>query len=84
MALDTLTNDDIVKLRSYFTEGSQVLGDMEALKEGLAETTKALATELNVKPAELTAALKIHHKQSLIDHQEKNATIESILEAAGK
>ena len=84
MALDTLTNDDIVKLRSFFTEGSQVLGDMEALKEGLAETTKALATELNVKPAELTAALKIHHKQSLIDHQEKNATIESILEAAGK
>lgn len=84
MALDALTNDDIVKLRSFFTEGSQVLGDMEALKEGLAETTKALATELNVKPGELTAALKIHHKQSLMEHQDKMSTIESILEAAGK
>jgi Mn-dependent DtxR family transcriptional regulator len=84
MSLNALSNDDIVKLRSFFTEGSQVLGDIEALKEGLTETTKALAAELDVKPGELTAALKIHHKQSLIEHQDKMTTIETILEAAGK
>ena len=79
MSLEQLSSDDIVKLRSFFKEGSQVLGDVESLNEGLKETAKALANELNVKPAELMKALKLHHKQALAEEQDKMSTVETLL-----
>lgn len=66
------------------TEGCQVLQEIEDLNEGLADTIKAIAEEIEVKPAQLKKAIKIAHKNSMIEEREKLDEIDDILQAAGR
>jgi len=45
---------------------------------------KAIATELNIKPAILSKAIKIAHKAEFGQTQRDYDLLETILEAAGK
>lgn len=69
------------RLKHLIDEGAQVLTEMDALKEGLSDTVKSIAEELDIKPATLNKAIKVAYKNSLDDEREKFDELETILES---
>ena len=67
--------EEKAKLEKLINEGSTVLREIEDLQEGLKETVKAVAEELNVKTTVINRAIKIAHKG---DWQAYNADWEEI------
>lgn len=71
--------EEKAKLERLINEGSTVLREVEDLQEGLKETVKAVAEELNIKPSIITKAIKIAHKDNWKDHENEWEEIEGIL-----
>lgn len=71
--------EERAKLERLIKEGSNVLREMEDLREGLKETVKAVAEELDVKPSIINKAIKIAHKDSWRSHEEEWDEVETIL-----
>lgn len=71
--------EEKAKLERLIMEGSNVLREVEDLQEGLKETVKAVAEELQVKPSIITKAIKIAHKDDWKKHEEEWEEIEGIL-----
>ena len=71
--------EEKAKLERLITEGSTVLREIEDLKEGLKETVKAVAEELDVKPSIINKAITIAHKDNWKDHEDEWNEIEMIL-----
>ena len=67
--------EEKAKLERLISEGSTVLREVEDLQEGLKETVKAVAEELQIKPSVINRAIKIAHKG---DWQAYNADWEEI------
>jgi len=67
------------KLERLITEGGNVLREVEDLKEGLKETVKAVAEELQIKPSVINKAISIAHKDNWKDHEQEWNDIEMIL-----
>ena len=55
------------------------LREIEDLSEGLKETVKAVAEELQIKPSIINKAIKIAHKDNWKSHEEEWDEIEMIL-----
>lgn len=72
--------EEKAKLERLINEGSTVLREIEDLSEGLKETVKAVAEELQVKPSVINRAIKIAHKGDWSSHNEDWAEIEAILD----
>ena len=72
--------EEKVKLERLINEGSTVLREVEDLQEGLKETVKAVAEELNIKTSIINRAIKIAHKGDWSAHNEDWAEIEAILD----
>jgi len=70
------------KLTQLINEGMQVMQEVEDLTEGLNDTVKAIADELEVKPAILKKAIRVAHKSKLgetnADHEELNTILETV------
>ena len=79
----SFNSEDIAKLKKLFNEGMRVMREMEDLREGLKDTVKSIAEEMDMKPAVLNKALKIAHKNALKDEQEAFNEVEEVLEASG-
>ncbi len=79
----SFNSEDIAKLKKLFNEGMRVMREMEDLREGLKDTVKSIAEEMDMKPAVLNKALKIAHKNALKDEQEAFTEVEEVLEASG-
>ena len=71
--------EEKAKLERLINEGSTVLREIEDLQEGLKETVKAVAEELDVKPSIINKAIKIAHKDNWKSHEEEWDEIEMIL-----
>ena len=71
--------EEKAKLERLIREGSNVLREVEDLQEGLKETVKAVAEELQIKPAIINKSIKIAHKDEWYKHQEEWEEIEGIL-----
>ena len=71
--------EEKAKLERLITEGSNVLREVEDLKEGLKETVKAVAEELQIKPSVINKAISIAHKDNWKDHEQEWNDIEMIL-----
>ena len=80
----TFSEAQKIKLRQLMQEGMTVLHEIDTLKEGLSETVKSIAEELNIKPAILSKAIKIAHKAEFGQTQRDHSVLETILEATGK
>jgi hypothetical protein len=78
------SQDDMNRLKQLVKDGCSVMEEIEVLKEGLSDTVKAIAEELDIKAAQLNKAIKIAHKNSLDDEKDKLSEIEDILAAAGR
>jgi len=76
--------EEKAKLERLINEGSTVLREVEDLQEGLKETVKAVAEELNIKPSIIQRAIKIAHKGDWSAHNEDWSEVEAILEVTKK
>ena len=56
------------------------MSEIEDLKEGLKETVKAVAEELQLKPSVINKAIKIAHKGDWSQYNEDWEEIEAILD----
>lgn len=72
------------KLEQLINEGCQVMHEVETLNEGLSETIKAIAEEMNIKTSVLKRAIKIAHKAEFGKAQSEQKLLETILETVGR
>ena len=72
------------KLHQIINEGMQVTMEIETLTEGLNDTIKAVAEELNIKPGVLKKAIRLAHKAEFGRYQQDNELLEQILTTVGK
>jgi hypothetical protein len=72
------------KLIQLINEGMQVMHEVETLNGGLTDTVKAIAEELEIKPAVLKRAIKIAHKAEFGKAQQDHELLETILTTVGK
>jgi hypothetical protein len=78
-----LSPENVARLKQVIADGVQVLQECEDLKEGLSDTVKAIAAELEVKPAILNKLIKICQKGDMNDKREDVETLEELYKAAG-
>lgn len=78
-----LSPENVARLKQIIADGVQVLQECEDLKQGLSDTVKAIAEELEVKPAQLNRLIKICQKGSMNDHREAMEEIEELYKAGG-
>ena len=72
------------KLTQLVNEGIAVLTEIEDLNAGLNDTVKAVAEELEIKPAILKKAIKIAQKSKLSETNQDHETLTDILETVGR
>jgi transposase-like protein len=72
------------KLVQIVNEGVSVMQEIEDLNAGLSDTIKAVAEELQVKPAILKKAIKIAQKSKLGDTNADHEELNTILETVGR
>jgi transposase-like protein len=80
----TFNGEAKIKLTQLISEGMSVLQEIEDLNAGLNDTVKAVAEELEIKPATLKKALKIAHKAKLGETNRDHDELNTILETVGK
>lgn len=73
-----------IKLTQVINEGIAVMTEMETLQEGLNETIKAVAQELEIKPALLKKAIRIAQKSKFTDTNRDHEELTTILETVGR
>ena len=84
MASRMFSTEQKAKLNQIINEGMAVLTEIEDLNAGLNDTVKAIAEELEVKPAILKKAIKIAQKSKLGETNEDHDTLNDILTTVGK
>ena len=84
MTSRVFTSEQKAKLTQVVNEGMQVMMEVETLQGGLSDTVKAVAEELEVKPAILKKAIKLAHKAEFGREKQDHETLETILETVGK
>lgn len=84
MTTRTFNNEAKLKLTQLINEGIAVTHEIETLREGLSETIKSMAEELEVKPSVIKKAIRIAHKSSLGETNSENELLNTILETVGK
>jgi len=84
MSARMYSGEQKAKLTQLINEGMQVMQEVETLSEGLNDTIKAIAEELEVKPAVLKKAIRIAHKAELGKHNADHQELNDILETVGK
>lgn len=80
----SFSGDAKIKLTQLINEGMTVLQEVEDLNAGLNDTIKAVAEELEIKPATLKKAIKIAHKSKLGETNRDHDELNTILETVGK
>ena len=78
------TQEEKDKLTQLIREGSTVMQEVEDLNGGLKDTVRAIAEEMQIKPAVLNRAIKIAHKGEFSRTSEDYSLLEDILVAVGK
>jgi len=84
MASRNFSAEQKAKLTQIVSEGIQVLTEIEDLTGGLSDTIKAVAEELEIKPALLKKAIKIAQKSRNTDVNQDHETVQEILETVGR
>ena len=78
------SNEQKAKLTNIINEGISVLQEIEDLNAGLSDTVKAIAEEMEIKPATLKKAIKIAQKSKLGETNQDHDELNTILETVGK
>lgn len=78
-----LSPENVARLKQLVKDGVQVLQECEDLKQGLSETVKAVADEMEVKPAIINRLIKDVQKNKMNDRRDDHETLEELYKAAG-
>jgi len=84
MSSRMFSSDQKAKLTQLINEGMTVMQEVEDLTAGLNDTVKAVAEEMEIKPAILKKAIKIAFKSKLGDENADNEELNTILQTVGK
>lgn len=84
MSDKTFNGEQKLKLTQIINEGMQVTQEIETLTDGLNDTIKAIAEELEIKPAVLKKAIRLAHKAEFGKAKQDHELLETILETVGK
>mgnify|MGYP000247518818 CR=1 FL=1 len=76
--------EEKAKLERLVGEGVTVLQEIEDLSEGLKETVKAVAEELDIKPGLINKAIKIAQKNDWAKHYDAFDDLETLVTTIGK
>ena len=80
----SFSGEQRTKLTALINEGIQVMQEVETLNGGLADTIKAIAEELEIKPNILKKAIRLAHKAEFGKEQQDHELLENILTTVGK
>jgi transposase-like protein len=84
MAQRMFSSEGKAKLTQLMNEGISVMTEVQTLQEGLNETIKAVAEELEIKPAILKKAIRIAQKSKFTDTNRDHEELTNILETVGR
>jgi NH3-dependent NAD+ synthetase len=84
MSIETLSNEEKAKIKQLIDNGLKVLQEVDDLKGGLKDTVKAIAEELDIKPAILNKAISAAFKANIDAAKEEVDDVEEILVVAGR
>jgi len=84
MDTKTFNGDQKIKLTQIINEGMAVMHEIDTLQGGLTDTIRAIAEELEIKPAVLKKAIRVAHKASFGQAKQDHELMETILETVGK
>jgi hypothetical protein len=84
MDTKTFNGDQKLKLTQIINEGMAVMHEIDTLQGGLTDTIKAIAEELEIKPAVLKKAIRVAHKAEFGKTKQDQELLETILETVGK
>ena len=84
MSSKSFTGEQKIKLTQIINEGMQVMHEIDTLQGGLTDTIKAIAEELEIKPAVLKKAIRVAHKAEFGKTKQDQELLETILETVGK
>lgn len=84
MSSRTYGPEEKAKLERLINEGVQIKYEVESLQEGLKETVKAVAEELEIKPALINKAISIAHKGNWNDVFSEFDDLETLIVTVGK
>lgn len=76
--------DEKQKLERLVNEGATVMQEISDLQEGLKDTVKAVAEELNIKPSLINKAIKIAHKGEWHKVADEFEDLETLITTVGK
>ena len=76
--------EEKAKLERLVNEGVNVLQEVTDLQEGLKDTVKAVAEELNMKPALINKAIKIAQKGDWHKVVDEFEDLETLIATVGK
>jgi len=71
--------EEKAKLKHLMTEGMSVLSEVEALNGGLADTIKAIAEEMDIKPSVLKKAVSVAYKSTFTKATDDFELLDNIL-----
>ena len=80
----TFNGEQKIKLTQIINEGMQVMHEIDTLQGGLTDTVRAIAEELEIKPAVLKKAIRVAHKAEFGKTKQDQELLETILETVGK
>jgi hypothetical protein len=84
MDTKSFNGDAKIKLTQIINEGMAVMHEIDTLQGGLNDTIKAIAEELEIKPAVLKKAIRVAHKAEFGKTKQDQELLETILETVGK
>jgi len=84
MSERTFNGEAKIKLTQLINEGMTTMHEIEALNEGLNDTIKSIAEELEIKPSILKKAVRTAYKAKLGETNKENEELNTILETVGK
>ena len=79
-----ITEDQKAKLKQIVNEGTAIMQEIDDLNEGLSETIKAIAEEMEIKPGILKKAIKTAQKGTFGDQAADFDTLDTILDVVGR
>lgn len=77
-------SEEKAKLTQLVNEGLTVMQEVDDLNEGLNDTIKAIAEEMQIKPAVLKKAIRTAHKGNFEENADDYGSLENILATVGK
>tara|TARA_R100001509_G_C4864839_1_gene214717 strand:- start:1092 stop:1343 length:252 start_codon:yes stop_codon:yes gene_type:complete len=82
--MKTLNSEEQAKVKHVIDSGIKVKQEVKDLSDGLRDTVKAVAEELEIKPALLTKAIAVAFKESLAAEKHDIEELEELLAIAKK